>query len=145
MTSNAKRAATLVRALHAGLDRDRSMIEELFTADVRAWTPASSAASITELLREFDRRDRAFSDFDLDATPLDVGGDFACVEWRVGMTHTGPLVVGDETVVEPTGLRVALHGATVAEFEGDRICGLRQYWDEFAVFEQLGLLRDGDD
>ena len=24
-----------------------------------------------------------------------------------------------------------------AEFEGERICSLRQYWDEFAVLDQL--------
>ena len=37
-------------------------------------------------------------------------------------------------------MRIALHGVTVAEFRGDRICALRQYWDELSVFDQLGLL-----
>ena len=27
---------------------------------------------------------------------------------------------------------------SVAEFRGDRICSLRQYWDELSVFDQLG-------
>jgi ketosteroid isomerase-like protein len=40
-------------------------------------------------------------------------------------------------------MRMTLHGITVAEFRGDRICSLRQYWDELSVFDQLGLLRDG--
>jgi hypothetical protein len=32
-----------------------------------------------------------------------------------------------------------------AEFRGDRICSLRQYWDELTVFDQLGLLHgDGE-
>jgi len=35
---------------------------------------------------------------------------------------------------------VTLHGITVAEFRSDRICSLRQYWDELDVFDQLGLL-----
>ena len=26
------------------------------------------------------------------------------------------------------------------EFLGDRICSVRQYWDEFAVLEQLGVM-----
>jgi hypothetical protein len=38
---------------------------------------------------------------------------------------------------------VTFHGITVAEFLGDRICSLRQYWDELSVFDQLGLLPDG--
>ena len=33
-----------------------------------------------------------------------------------------------------------MHGVTVADFEGDRICAFRQYWDEVALLEQLGLL-----
>jgi hypothetical protein len=27
----------------------------------------------------------------------------------------------------------------VAEFRDDRICSLRQYWDELSAYEQLGL------
>jgi len=73
--------------------------------------------------------------------PLDVGGDFACVEWSVDMTHTGRVTLAGDQSIEPTGIRVALHGVTVAEFHGQRICSLRQYWDEFAVLDQLGVLR----
>ena len=35
-----------------------------------------------------------------------------------------------------------MHGVTVAEFEGERICSLRQYRDEFAVLDQLGVESD---
>jgi ketosteroid isomerase-like protein len=90
------------------------------------------------------RLDHAFSDIDLDVAPLDVGGDFACAEWTVSMTHTGPLVLAGGEVAEPTGTRITLNGATVAEFRGDRICSLRQYWDELAAFEQIGLIADDD-
>jgi len=140
MTSNAARAEVLLRALRAGIERDRPAIVDAYTGDVRVWTPASSMASLVELIAEFDRRDDAFSDRELELVPLDVGGERACVEWTVTMTHTGPLAVADGMTVEPTGLRVTLHGVTVAEFRGDRICALRQYWDEFAIFDQLGLL-----
>jgi len=91
------------------------------------------------LLDALDARDPAFSDFELEITPLDVGGDFACVEWTVRMTHTGALELGDGTRLSPTNERVTAHGATIAEFEGERICALRQYWDEFAIVEQLAV------
>jgi ketosteroid isomerase-like protein len=142
MTSNAARATTLMRALRAGLDGNASSIRELCTEDVTAWTPALSASSISELAAEFDRRDQAFSEIELEVAPLDVGGDYACAEWSVSMRHTGPLVLAGREVVEPTGTRITLNGATVAEFRGDRICSLRQYWDELAVFEQIGLMPD---
>jgi ketosteroid isomerase-like protein len=130
----------LVGALRAGIAGDREALQALFTDDVRAWTPALSTASLSELIGALDRRDDAFSEMSLDVMPLDVGGDFACVEWTVDMTHSGSLALADRRSIEPTGIRVTLHGVTVAEFDGDRICSLRQYWDEFAVLEQLGVL-----
>jgi hypothetical protein len=140
MTSNAKRADVLARALRAGIGNDGEPDAELYTEDVRAWTPALATTSRKELLAEFDRRDDAFSDIELDVIPLDVGGEYACAEWTVAMTHSGPLPIAPGTVIEPTGTRVTLHGVTVAEFRGEQICSLRQYWDEFSVVEQLGLL-----
>lgn len=144
MSSNAARAASLIRALRAGLEGDRDAAAELCTDDITAWAPAVSVRSAADLAALLERREDAFSDIDLEVAPLDVGGDYACVEWTVRMTHSGPLVLADDRVVEPTGVRITLHGATVAEYRGDRICSLRQYWDELAVAEQLGLMgRDG--
>ena len=142
MTSNEDRATTLARALRAGIDRDRKTLEALLTADVRAWSPALSTASLDELLDELDRRDDAFSDVELDVAPLDVGGDHACVEWTVAMTHSGTVELADEMSIEASGLRILLHGVTVAEFVGEQICSVRQYWDAHTVLEQLGVLRN---
>ena len=142
MSSNEARAGTLVRALQASIEGDSSVIGELYTDDVRAWAPALSAASATELAAEFERRDDAFSEIELDVAPLDVGGEHACAEWTVRMTHSGKLGVAGGVSIEPTGLRITINGVTVAEFRGDRICSFRQYWDEFAVLEQLGVLSD---
>ena len=143
MTSNQVRATTLVRALRAGVEGDRETLQAVFTDDVRAWTPALSTSSLSELIDELDRRDDAFSDIELDVVPLDVGGDYACVEWTVDMTHSGTITLADRTL-EPSGIRITLHGVTVAEFHGERICSLRQYWDEFAVLEQLGVMTEAD-
>jgi ketosteroid isomerase-like protein len=140
MTTNEVRAAILVRALRATVEGDSAAVKELYTDDVKAWAPALSASSAAELAAEFERRDDTFSDIHLEVAPLDVGGDFACVEWSATLTHSGPLTLPDGFVLEPTGLVVTINGATVAEFDGERICSFRQYWDEFAVLEQLGLL-----
>jgi ketosteroid isomerase-like protein len=144
MTTNAERARVLERALRARVEGDRDAARQLYTDDVKAWAPSLSTSSREELLAELDRRDDAFSDLELDVTPLDVGGDFACAEWTVTMTHSGPFATADATL-DATGRRVTVHGVTIAEFEDDRICSLRQYWDEFAFAEQLGLDRPGTD
>ena len=140
MTSNQHRATMLVSALRASVARDRHTLQGLLTEDVRAWSPALSTASLAELIDELDRRDEAFSDVQLDVVPLDVGGDYACVEWTASMTHSGTILVADDKSIEPSGIRISVHGVTVAEFVGERICSLRQYWDEEELLEQLGVL-----
>jgi predicted ester cyclase len=144
MTSNDQRARTLVRALHAAIDRDREALRGMFTDDVRAWSPALATGSLDELLDELDDRDEAFSDVELEVAPLDAGGDYACVEWTVNMTHSGTIELSDDLSIEPSGLRVSLHGVTIAEFVGERICSLRQYWDAHSVLEQVGVVTRAD-
>ncbi len=144
MTSNAARAATLVRAIEAAIHGHGDRVPALCTEDVHAWGPAMAVASAAELAVQFERREDAFSRIVLDVAPLDVGGEFACAEWSVTMTHSGRLVLADDMVIDPTGLRITLNGATVAEFRDARICSLRSYWDEVGLLEQLGILCSGD-
>jgi hypothetical protein len=145
VTSNEARAATLERALRAGIAGDAVTLREVLTEDVRAWTPTLSTSSLAELVEELERGDEAFTDLELTLVPLDVGGDHACVEWTVQMTHTGALLLPDGTSVDPSGTRVTVHGTTVAEFLDDRICAVRQYWNELTVLGQLPLGRDAGD
>jgi hypothetical protein len=145
MSSNAERAATLVRALEASVTGDSMLVAELFTDDVRGWAPAMSVSSAAELAVELEDREEAFSDIELDVAPLDVSGNRACVEWIVPLTHSGPLELDDEIVMEPTGIRVTVHGTTIAEFDGEKIRSFRQYWDEAELFEQLALLPEDHD
>jgi ketosteroid isomerase-like protein len=140
MASNAERAATLVRALEASIVGDSTVIADLYTDDVSGWAPALTVSSAAELAVEFEDRDGAFSDIELDVSPFDVADDRACVEWVVSLTHSGPLELDDDIVIDPTGLRVSLHGVTVAEFDGAKISSFRQYWDEVELLEQLSLL-----
>ncbi len=140
MASNAERAATLVRALEASIIGDSTVIADLYTDDVRGWAPALTVSSAAELAVEFEDRDGAFSDIELDVSPFDVAEDRACVEWVVNLTHSGPLELDDDIELDPTGLRVSLHGVTVAEFDGAKISSFRQYWDEVELLEQLALL-----
>ncbi len=137
--TNAERAEALVRALRAALAGDADTIRSLCLSDVHVWTPARSASSVDELVAGFLERDEVFPDIQLETTPLDVGGDHACVEWTANMTQRGEVVLRDGTRVEPTGAVVALHGVAVAEFEGDRIASVRQYWDHMELLDQLGL------
>ena len=74
-----------------------------------------------------------------EVTALDVGGDQACAEWIARFTHSGPLELNDDAI-EPTGSTCDDARRDGRGFEGDKICAFRQYWDEVALVEQLGLL-----
>ena len=141
MASNAVRAEILERALRAAVTGDAQTVRQLCTDDVTVWGPASFTASVDELAAAIGRRDEGFSAVELEITPLDVIGDHACAEWSASMTHSGSVTLAGGTALEPTGVRIAVHGVTVAEFQGERICAARQYYDELSVLEQLGVLR----
>jgi hypothetical protein len=142
-TTNAARAATLIRGIEASVTGDTRAIADIYTDEVAGWSPTLAVSSAAELAVELEDRVGAFTDVDLDLTPLDVGGDRACVEWVAHATHSGPVAIDDDVVLGPTGVRLSLRGVTVAEFDGDRIRSFRQYWDEVELLEQLGL-RPGD-
>ena len=107
----------------------------LFTEDVRAWSPNLVATSLSELETAFADRNDALSNIVVVVTGLDVVGSKAFAEWVLEADHTGPLVI-DDIRVEPTGQRLQLGGATIAEFEGHRIRAFRTYFDTLALLEQ---------
>jgi ketosteroid isomerase-like protein len=140
MGSSNDRAAVLVQAIEATVTGDSRVVRELYADDVQGWSPVMTVSSAAELAVELEDRQEAFTDIELDVAPLDVGDDQACVEWIATATHSGPLVIDEDVVIEPTGGRFTLRGVTVADFEGDRIRAFRQYWDEVSLLEQLQLL-----
>ena len=81
MGSSADRAAALVQAIEATVSGDSRVVGELYADDVQGWSPTMTVTSAAQLAVELEDRQDAFSDIELDVTPLDVGDDQACVEW----------------------------------------------------------------
>lgn len=134
------RAELLMRGVAANLTGDSSMIAELYTDDVHGRALGASVSSAAELAIELEDRNAPFSDIELVFGPLDVGGDQACVEWTMTGTHSGSLVLADDVCIDATGVRLTMHGITVAEFTGQRIRSFRQYWNDAELLAQLGVL-----
>jgi len=135
--ANQVRAQRLVRAVEASVTGASNAIADLYTDDVQGWSPAGTISSAAELAVEFEDRDDAFSDVEITVVALDVGGDQACVEWVASVVHSGALVLEGNVLVRPTGRRLTLRGATVADFDGDRIRAFRQYWNEMELLDQI--------
>ena len=82
-------------------------------------------------------RELAFSNVVILFRGLDEVGNKAFAEWVIEADHTGPLVLSEDAVVEATGRRVQLAGATVADFRDGKIRSFRTYFDDLSLIEQI--------
>ena len=131
------RAEVLRRALEACVRGEAGALPELFTADVSGWGPHMLVGSLAQLQETVGAREEALSQVGIEIGSLDVFGNKGFVEYRLEAVFSGPFVLDEETVIEPTGDRIELGAALVAEFEGDKISAFRNYFDDAALLEQL--------
>jgi ketosteroid isomerase-like protein len=131
------RGQILRRALEACVTGDVDALPELFTPDVSGWGPNMLVSSLDELKETVASREEALSDVNLEINSLDVFGNKGFVEYRLDAVFSGPFVLEKDTVVEPTGGKILLGAALVAEFSGDKISAFRNYFDDAALLEQL--------
>ena len=110
---------------------------KLFTDDVLGWSPYASVSGLTALADASALGEAAFTNVEFALRGLDEVGNKAFAEWVVEADHTGPLVLGDDAVLEPTGRHLQLAGVTVADFRENKIRSFRTYFDDASVLEQL--------
>ena len=122
------RADVLRRAVTLTAQQDQLVLEELFTNDATISAPGREVTSRDELLDELRVRDELLTDLTVEIDSLDIAGDHGYAEWIA--------------TAAPEGAPVTVRGVTVANFKGDRIVALRQYWDELALLEALPALPD---
>ncbi len=131
------RKDVLLKALEAELGDTAEDLTKLCTEDVVGWSPLVSISGLPALAELSVLRELAFSNTVLLIRGLDEVGNKVFAEWVVEADHSGPYVLGDDAVIEPTGRRVVLAGVTVAEFRGEKIRSFRTYFDDLSLIEQL--------
>jgi hypothetical protein len=131
------RSQVLRSALEACIVGDVDALPELFTADVSGWGPHMLVSSLDELSETVASREDALSDVGIQIDSLDVFGNKGFVEYRLNAVFSGPFVLDKETVIEPTGGKILLGAALVAEFTGDKISAFRNYFDDASLLEQM--------
>ena len=131
------RKDTLARALEAEVGGEAVDPGTLFTDDVVGWSPIASVSGLTALAELEVIHELAFSNVVILFRGLDEVGNKAFAEWVIEADHTGPFVLGEDTVLEATGRRVQLAGATVADFRDGKIRSFRTYFDDISLIEQL--------
>ena len=131
------RKDVLLKALEAEVGGAPVDPGTLFTDDVVGWSPYATVSGLTALAELAALREMAFSNVVIMFRGLDEVGNKAFAEWLIEADHTGPLVLGEDAVLEATGRRVQLAGVTVADFREGKIRSFRTYFDDVSLIEQI--------
>ena len=131
------RKDVLLKALEAEVGGASVDPGTLFTDDVVGWSPYATVSGLTALAELAALREMAFSNVVIMFRGLDEVGNKAFAEWVIEADHTGPLVLGEDAVLEATGRHVQLAGVTVADFREGKIRSFRTYFDDLSLIEQI--------
>jgi ketosteroid isomerase-like protein len=131
------RKDVLLAALEAEVGGEAVDLSKLFTDDVVGWSPYAAVSGLEAMVELSALREIAFSNVVIMFRGLDEVGNRAFAEWVIEADHTGLLILGDDAGIEPTGRRVKLAGATVADFRDGKIRSYRTYFDDLSLIEQL--------
>jgi ketosteroid isomerase-like protein len=131
------RKDVLLKALEAEVGGASVDLGTLFTDDVVGWSPYATVSGLTALAELAALREVAFSNVVILLRGLDEVGNKAFAEWRIEADHTGPLVLGEDAVLDATGRHVQLAGVSVADFRDGKIRSFRTYFDDFSLIEQM--------
>jgi ketosteroid isomerase-like protein len=131
------RKDVMVKALEAEVGSDAVDLDTLFTDDVVGWSPYASVSGLAELAELSVLREIAFSNVVILLRDVDEVGNRAYAEWLIEADHTGPLVLDEDVVLEPTGRHVLLAGCSVADFREGKIRSYRTYFDDLSLIEQI--------
>jgi ketosteroid isomerase-like protein len=131
------RKEVLSQALEAEVGGASVDLGTLFTDDVVGWSPYATVSGLTAVAELAALRETAFSNVVIMFRGLDEVGNKAYAEWLVEADHTGPLVLGEDAVLEATGRHVRLPGVSVADFRDGKIRSFRTYFDDISLIEQI--------
>ena len=131
------RKDVLMQAIEVEAGGEPVDLDTLFTDDVVGWSPYVTVKGLPALADLAGLREIAFSNVVVMFRGLDEVGNKAFAEWLIEADHTGPYVLGEDAVVEPTGRHVQLAGFTVADFRAGKIRSFRTYFDDVSLIEQI--------
>jgi ketosteroid isomerase-like protein len=131
------RKDVLLKAIEAEVGGASVDPRTLFTDDVVGWSPIATVSGLTDLADLAAVRETAFSNVVIMLRGLDEVGNKAFAEWLIEADHTGPMVLGEDAVLDATGRHVRMAGVTVADFRGEKIRSFRTYFDDVSLIEQI--------
>lgn len=124
-------------ALQAGVIGDLDSAGRALTVDAACWSPSLSVGSLSEAEAALAERPAVLAVDEFRIEGLWWCDPVAIAEWHVAASVVGPLLVCDEVLVERSGGRVDVFGASFAALRDGRIAAMHTYFDEASVIEQV--------
>lgn len=122
-------------ALEALAIGDAASLERLFTEDVAFRSPHVEVRSRSELVRSVGQPESALGELDVTLTTFVVDEPEIAAEWRIEASLVGPVLFGDNVLIEPVPDRLVLDGAVFARFTDGRISAFRCYFDDSEMLD----------
>jgi predicted ester cyclase len=115
------------------------VIDELFAADYRGWSPTDGEIRGPSGIRELVERYRtAFSGTTMTADRIIAEGDWVTMTWTARGTHTGDLMG-----IAPTGREVTVTGIQVERVADGKLVEGYGTFDALGMLQQLGAVPAG--
>lgn len=125
----------LIAAINA---HDADDVVTFYAPDAVIVSPLGMAEGREQIHWYFQQLFLAFPDIHDAPQREDVAADTVVAEWTVTATHAGPLLLPGGTEIEPTGRRITWSAVAVSIIENDMIVTSRIYYDQWALYRQLG-------
>lgn len=125
----------LTRALRAMASGDVTDIG-VFTPDVRAQSPHMKVARRDELEDQLSDRAGTLSNIELVVDSIERTGDEAALRWHLDADHTGPVLVNEDVLVEPSGRHIHVAVSSWVQLRDGRISAFRHDYDDEALMAQ---------
>jgi steroid delta-isomerase-like uncharacterized protein len=140
MSSNSELLEQYVERYNAG---DLDGVMDLYAEDAVQIMPEGTFEGRSAIRERLARDLVACPDIAWTVLSFVEQGDAFADEWSFVATHTGPFQMADGSELPPTGKRVELRGMELVEVRDGKIVVDNLYYDNLAVFAQLGLVPEG--
>ncbi|WP_214415774.1 ester cyclase [Sphaerisporangium fuscum] len=120
-------------------EHDLGRLLDCYSPDAVYVSPAGVAEGHEQIAWKFEHLFTAFPDLKITPWHKFEWLDPSVTEYTLTGTHTGPFLLPDGEVVEPTGRRIVVRGVCACSTEDGRIITDRDYYDQLELYCQLGF------
>lgn len=126
-------------------DHDLSILEEFLATDVVHRESGEIVFEGIEAAREyFEAMLTAFPNVEIDVVESVVDDERVMQHFELTATNDGPVSMGEDLTLEPTGERLSWTGFVSMRIDGDGISEISLLTDDLALYRGLGAIPVGE-